>query len=214
MTTPRCQMVGKVAMWELEDGTIDASTTRLCPGVRKADLEAAEAALVAERTRVISSLSSEADRLLEQIAVSQGEDLTNGIRDCFSVIEELGTIASEAAIELAIEKLESMLSYADLIGSSDLQLNSELYIEVLSHLQTPDYSLDQAQYLAGQAGVSLDPENPLDGLSDALYPLSGGEYVPGAGGKSESAQKIYESIQPVDQPLRGLGYYLDKIRSE
>lgn len=118
----------------------------------------------------------------------------------FALVEELAEIDPSSAMD----RLEGVMVLADEIGSTDLAYNAELYMECLTHMMDPSYGLERAIELAQENDIELDPDNPLQGLADELYPEPVMDGFYGAKQVSQQAERM-KIITEAELPVDALG---------
>ena len=157
-------------------------------GERTGDVRGAEI----PEPSVSKQIQSEMDIIEERIATGGGST-HDDLRSLFSPVEGLAKEDPEAAME----RLDGLFTLADHLGSEEMSHNIELYMECLTYMQDEEYSLERAVELAAADGIGLRPDDPVVGLSEALYPEPGSELAQsGISGdmKSESSSTYKEDL--------------------
>lgn len=163
MTIPKCSETGPSPITEniwicrREDGVLHVFNRR---GAEPSSPAAAD-------ETEDSPLESIFDELIEELYnnLNNGNSNLDTLRVAFEVISEI----ARTDPDLALDKIEDIRSYAIESKSVDTQSNCDLFSEIITHVKDSNYSLDHANELAGQNGITIDPQDPLIGLSEKLY---------------------------------------------
>lgn len=121
-----------------------------------------------------AGVTSELESIFDDLIVELYNNLKNGgsnfdtLRDAFEVISEI----ARTDPDLALDMIEDIRTYAIKSTSVDTQINCDLFSEIIIQGNASAYSLDDAnaKELTERFGIDIDPQYPLTGLSEKLYP--------------------------------------------